>query len=177
MDRVANPLEAIGELLAGRARPVIALERLAPSATYDLQYRIAVIAAAFELHAKPAGQSDRRILAPRLKLLQFIACRPWLLDMVRKWSKAQGDAQLLLATSQRLRHGYLGDQTHEEVISFLIARGMLAWSAPHVRKGPGYEWLRQVYAASAEQELFCAERAVLKDLLGIRITNPMLEGW
>lgn len=177
MDRVANPLEAIGELLAGRARPVIALERLAPSATYDLQYRTAVIAAAFELHAKPVGQGDRRILAPRLKLLQFIPCRPWLLDMVRRWSKAQGDAQLLLATSQRLRHGYLGDQTHEEVLAFLIARGMLAWSPPHVTAGPGFEWLRQVYVASVEREIFCAERAVLKDLLGIRITNAMLEGW
>ncbi len=177
MDRIANPLEAIGELLTGRARPVIAMERLAPSAIYDVRYRVAVIAAAFELHAKPMAQGERRILAPRLKLLQFIACRPWLLDMVRRWSEAQGDAQLLLATSQRLRHGYLGDETHEEVLSFLIARGMLAWSAPHVTTGPRIELLRGVYVASVEQELFCAEREVLKDLLGIRITNAMLEGW
>lgn len=177
MDRITNPLEAIGELLSGRARPVIAMERLAPSAVYDVRYRIAVIAAAFELHAKPVAHGGRRILAPRLKLLQFIACRPWLLEMVRRWSRAQGDAQLLLSTSQRLRHGYLGDQTHEEVLSLLIARDMLSWSAPHVTAGPGIELLRHVYVASVEQELFCAERGVLEDLLGIRITNAMLEGW
>ena len=124
MDKIANPLKAIGELLAGRAQPVVVPERLAPSAIYDLQYRVAVIASALEMHAKPYGLNQRRIHAARLKLLQFIACRPRLLGMFRSWSQAQHDAQLSFATSQRLRRGFLGDQMHEDVVALLVARGV-----------------------------------------------------
>ena len=177
MDRVANPLEAIGELLAGRAHPVISPERLAPSSIYDLHYRMAVVAAALELHAKASVAGERRMLAARLKFLQFIACRPWLLDMVRHWSKAQRDAHLLLGTSQRLRYGYLGDQMHEEVIVFLVARGILEWTGAHVKAGPYAEWLRELHAESVARGLFSAERSALTELLTIRITTAMLEGW
>ena len=177
MDKPINPLQAIGELLAGRAQPVIAPERLAPSAIYDLQYRMAVIASAFEIHAKPYAFSQRRIHAARLKLLQFIACRPWLLGMLRRWGEAQHDAQLSMATSQRLRRGFLGDQMHEDVVAFLLARGMLIWSGSHIAAGPGADWLRQLHSANIEHGLFSVERDALEKMLNIRITNAMLEGW
>src|SRR6202049_295348 len=120
MDKIANPLQAIGELLAGHAQPVVAPERLAPSAIYDLQYRMAVTASTFEMHSKPHGMNQRRIHAARLKLLQFVASRPRLLAVLRNWSKAQHDAQLSISTSQRLRRGFLGDQMHEDVVTFLV---------------------------------------------------------
>jgi hypothetical protein len=177
MDKIANPLRAIGELLAGRAQPVVTPERLAASAIYDLQYRMAVIASAFEMHSKPHGVSQRRIHAARLKLLQFIACRPRLLAVLRDWSQAQHDAQLSIATSQRLRRGFLGDQMHEDVVTFLVARGILVWSGSHVATGPGSDWLTQLHSATIEQGIFAMERDVLEELLDVRITNAMLEGW
>ena len=177
MDKIPQPLQALGELLGGRAQPVFAPERLAPSATYDLQYRIAVIASAFQLHAKPDRFSQQRIHAARLKLLQFISCRPWLLGMVRSWSKSQHDAQLSIVTSQRLRRGFLGDQMHEHVVTFLVARGILNWSGSHISAGPDVGWLGQLHSANLQHNFFPVERGVLEELRSIRITNTMLEGW
>lgn len=176
MDNISNPLHSLAELLAGRAQLIVAPERLAPSAFYDLRYRMSVIAAAFEIHAKPYGLGQRRLHAGRLKLLQFIACRPWLIDMMREWSAAQSDAQLSIASSQRLRRGFLGDQMHEDVVAFLVARGVLAKIGSHI-VSVNADFLTDLYSVSLEQALFSAERRVLHELLNIQITNAMLEGW
>jgi hypothetical protein len=177
MNKIKNPLHEIGELLSNRALPVIAPERLAPSAIYDLQYRMAVFASAFEIHAKPYAFGQRRIHSARLKLLQFIACRPWLVGMVRKWSEARYDAQLSLATSQRLRRGFLSDQMHEDVVAFLVARGVLDRSGAHLITSAHGDFLTRLHLTNIKEDLFSVERTVLKDLLAVQITNPMLEGW
>ncbi len=177
MDRVVSPIHDLAELLSGRAQPVVIPERLAPSASYDLRYRIAVIAAAFEIHAKPFGVSgQRRISAGRLKLLQFVARRPWLIEMVRDWSGSQHDAQLAMTASQRLRRGFLGDQMHEDVIEFLVARGVFVRLGGHI-VSDSMAFLMQVYSGVVDENLFPAERDVLQELLDVKITNDMLEGW
>jgi hypothetical protein len=177
MANAVDSIQFLAELLSGQAIPVVSSERLAPSTFYDLRYRIFVIASAFEIHAKPYAPNMRRIQGARLKLLQFIACRPWLLGMVRVWSKAQHDAQLSMASSQRLRRGFLGDTMHDDVVSFLVARGILSRMNSHLADGPNTAWLGQLHSRITEEELFGRERHVLKELVSVKITNAMLEGW
>ncbi len=177
MDKISNPIHALAELLSGRAQPIIVPERIAPSAFYDLGYRMSVVGAAFEIHAKPYGLlGQRRVSAAKLKLLQFVACRPWLIDMVRAWSASQHDAQLAMASSQRLRRGDLGDQMHEEVLAFLVARGVFVRVGAHI-VSDNMDFLKNLYSSTVEQGLFPAERRALHDLLNVQITNAMLEGW
>jgi len=177
MDKADNPLRMIGELLEGRARPTIHPERVAPSSVYDLQYRIAVVASAFELHSKPFAVTSRRIQSVRLKLLQFIACRPALTHMLEQWSKAQHDAQLSMDLSQRLRRGFLADQMHDDVVGFLIARGELNHSGQYLAIGHEEHMLHDLHLANVRLGLFAAEREALQTLTAVRITNAMLEGW
>lgn len=174
-DTSSTPIHALAELLSGRAQPVVVPERLAPSTIYDLRYRISVIAATFEIHAKPYGVTQRRIPAGKLKLLQFIACRPWLINMVREWSAAQHDAQFAIS-SYRLRRGFLGDQMHDDVVELLVARGVLVRMNAHIVSADT-QLLTNLYATAVDNDLFGAERHVLQELRDIQITNAMLEGW
>lgn len=171
-----DPLKVIGELLAGRAKPVVNLARVVPSSVYDLQYRIAIISSAIALHAKPVA-TTLRIQSVRLKLLQFIASRPGLLQMVQKWSNAQHDAQLSMDLSQRLRRGFLADQMHDDVVAFLVARGELVHSGQYLILGSPAPLLTAVHEANVSLDLFSGEREVLTRLTKTRITNAMLEGW
>lgn len=169
-----NPLRALAELLRGSgAQPVVSEERSAPSTIYDLQYRLAVTACAFELHAKADLFNMRRIPSAKLKFLQFIAIRPWLLPVVREWSDSQGESSLL--TSQHLRRGFLGDAMHDDVIDFLAARDVLTRVGSHVVSGRSVYLLTNVFVASVQQNLFASEREVLQEFFGIKLTNSMLE--
>jgi hypothetical protein len=170
-----NPLHMLAELLRGAgAQPVISPERSAPSTIYDLQYRLTVTACAFELHSKPDLVNTRRLQPAKLKLLQFMAIRPWLLPVVREWSANQSEPSLL--TSQHLRRGFLGDAMHDDVIAFLTARDVLTRVGSHLVSGKHAYVLTNLFAASIEQNLFASERAVLQELIGIKLTNSMLEG-
>ena len=170
-----NPLETLAGLLSGRAKVIFAPERLAPSAFYDLLYRMFIIAAVFELHSEPAF-GTQRIAAARLKLLQFIGCRPWLLPMVRQWSETRQDAQLSMLSSRPLRRGYLADTMHDDVIGFLVARSILTWSSKHLAVG-NIDLLRNLYSRAVGDDLFTTERATIRELGDVTITNHMLEGW
>jgi hypothetical protein len=177
MAKPDDPLKTMEYLLAGHATPVVAIERLAPSSYYDLQYRTAIIASAIRCHAKPYAVNSVRIQTARLKLLQFIACRSWLIPMVQRWSDAQHDAQLALLASQRLRRGFLGDSMHDDVTGYLVAMGALTQSGSHVICPAENGLLADLYNAIVEADLFVTERDALDELGHIKITNPMLEGW
>src|SRR5262245_23641382 len=114
-----SALGVLAELLRGRGtEPILSLERLAPSTVYDLEYRLVVVACALHFH----GDKETLGIKPaRLKLVQFVATRPWLLPMVREWSVRPTDPQATLAISHGLRRGFLGDTVHEAVIQFAIA--------------------------------------------------------
>ena len=178
MPEHGNPLQTLAELLqSGEARPVVSLSRLAPSAFYDLQYRTTVIACAFEIHAKTWAVNQRRIGSARLKLLQFVACRPWLLDSVREWSTAASDAQRSFLPSQRTRRGFISDTVHDNVLGFLTAGGVLTRAGSDVATGEKGNLLRTLFSTIVEMEAFSTERRVLENLRGIKITTSMLEGW
>jgi hypothetical protein len=157
------------------AKPKMRIERLAPSAIYDLDYRVFVVAAAFERHAKPAPPIGRRIHATKLKLLQFIAIRPRLLPIIKEWSTAKRDEDLSF-TTQDLRRGFLGDQMFDSVVAFLVARGALEWMGTHLVEGKNAVLLSAIHTAAIDSGLFELERRTIEDLSGIKITVRMLEG-
>jgi hypothetical protein len=168
----------LAELLqSGHAQPVVSAARLAPSAFYDLQYRMVVIANAFEIHAKTLVSGQRGIVAARLKLLQFVACRPWLLPAVREWSGVSHNTQVSILPSQRIRRGFISDTVHDNVVEFLIAGGVLTRAGTSVASGEKGELLKMLFNKSVELQLFSTERRVFEDLRDIKITNSMLEGW
>lgn len=169
-------ITALADLLQGGGASPIVSSSIASSAIYDVQYRVAVTACAFALHARPDLVRSRRILAARLKLLQFIAIRPWLVPMIREWSDRRGTPQQSLL-AQRLRHGFLGDVVHERVIDLVVASGMFFRSGPHVVSGVGESIISRIVSALEESQLFEDERSALVELKGITITNAMLEGW
>src|ERR1700677_4370747 len=128
-----SAVETLALLLqSSTAKPVLNAHRFAPSATYDLQYRMFIIGAAFEMHAKPFGLDSRRISTSRLKFLQFVAMRPWLVPIMRNWSETQGYAQQSLLSPQQFRRGFLGDITFDETVEFLVARGVLDRQKSHL---------------------------------------------
>lgn len=158
------------------AKPKMRIERLAPSAIYDLDYRVFVVAAAFERHAKAAPPIGRRIHATKLKLLQFIAIRPRLLPIIKEWSTAKPDEEELTFTTQDLRRGFLGDQMFDSVVAFLVARGALEWMGTHIVEGKNAAFLSTIHTAATDSGLFELERETIEALGSLKITVRMLEG-
>jgi hypothetical protein len=171
----ANPLQLLTELLAGYATPVIKPDRLAPSATYDLDYRISLIAFSFELHAKPYTQGKRWIGTAKLKLLQFVAQRPWLLPVIRQWGNSQKDSEMSLLSPQHLRRGYVGDKMFNDVLDYLVARGYFVRNESHLIE-TDQDLSRRMYRNAVENCLFESERSALAEFNTVKLTNLMLEG-
>lgn len=163
-------------LRSGDAQPIVMPERVAPSTIYDMGYRICIIACAFDTHAKMDLSGTRRIQAIRLKLLQFVAMRPWLISVLREWAVTEADPQLSVLTSQN-RRGFLGDAVHDHVVDYLVARQIFTQSSSHLSLGTNGGTLERIPAALAAEGLFGNERAALAQMKEIRITNKMLEGW
>jgi hypothetical protein len=174
-----NPIATLATLLAASgAQPVITSERLAPSTLYDLEYRVLVVTAAFQLHAATDRFSSRpRIQSRRLKLLQFAAMRPWLVPVIRNWSLIRHSAEPLIDGEEGLRRGFINDTMHEKVLDFLVAAGALRREEIYVIPGVKPSVISDLYSAAEQNSLFRAELAALNELKSISITNEMLEGW
>lgn len=179
MPDAANPIKSLAALLqSSEAKPRVVPSRLAPSALYDIDYRIAIVALVFESFAKPTGAgSARRIQAARLKLLQFVVARPWLIPAVREWSEGTGQAAFAFAHSMRIRRGFLSDTAHDDVMQFLSASGVLERADSHVVTGPNSTNLEKVTGLIREMDLFERERSAIDTLRAIKLTANMLEGW
>lgn len=174
----STALEKLVRILeSGGARPDINADRLAPSAIYDLDYRVAITACAFEIHSKPYILEKRRIRTSHLKLLQFAAIRPWLVPVIRQWSQSLGYAQQSMFSPHQLRRGFLGDRVHDTVVAFLVARGVFEQVDGHLVSGPSAGVLGRLYFTAAENSYFSTSVRALDELREIRITNSMLEGW
>ena len=174
-----SPIEKLAALLdTAGAQPDITPERLAPSTVYDLEYRVLVVAMAFQIHAAPDRYSSRpRIQSRRLKLLQFVAMRPWLVSVIREWSLSRHDAQRSLASEKGLRRGFISDTMHDDVVDFLVGAGALRREELYVVPGPNVSVMFDLYSEAVERALFGAELTALDQLKSIVITNDMLEGW
>ncbi len=176
-DRTAALSELALLLQNSGATPVVRRGRVVPSVVYDLRYRVAITACAFTRHARPhPGMSKAiSIRSDKLKFLQFIAIRPWLVGPVREWSRAKGDAQRSMWTSDRLKRGFIGDTMHDHIVDYLVAAGLLARMAngTHLTGGAA---LQNLTADIVREDLFVSERVALDELSEITVTNEMLEG-
>jgi hypothetical protein len=174
-----SPLQRLAALLeASGAKPDLAPERLAPSTVYDLDYRIFVIAMAFRTHAAIDRFSSRpRVLSRRLKLLQFVAIRPWLVKVIREWSLSRHDAQRSLDSEEGLRRGFISDTMYDDVMDFLIAAGALRRDELFVIPGTDFSIISNLYSEALELSIFGSELGALLELQSVNITNDMLEGW
>jgi hypothetical protein len=171
-----NALHELAELLSNTTvRTRVSRQRLAPSSLYDLNYRETLIACAFGEYAKPDLLGVARIPEQRLKLVQFVAARPGLLPMVRRWSKERSDPQATLF-SKALRRGFLDDRMHDDVVAYLLAGGVLLRSGVSLTQGERGDLLRRLHRHAVEHELFAQERQTLRELRRFVITNRMLEG-
>ena len=169
--------QILSELLAGTsAAPYVHPERIAPSTVYDLQYRMFVVAACLRVSGKVEG-AFRKISANKLRLLQFVAMRPWLLDVVREWSASRKDRQRSLQSSQSLRRGFLSDGMHDNIIDYLVATGCLFKQKGQIAEPISSIILSDLFDKSEQDGLFTTETDAIRELNEIVITNDMLEGW
>jgi hypothetical protein len=165
-------------LQSGNAKPIIVPSRLAPSAIYDLEYRTALISLVFETFAKATGDSlERKVSAARLKFLQFICIRPWLVPAIREWSREPGQSSLGLAYSVRIRRGFLSDTAHDDVMNFLVACRIFVRDGGQIVLGAKGEEVAKIVQDVETAGLFQREREAIAQLSDIKITNNMLEGW
>ena len=169
--------QILSELLIGTsAAPYVNPERIAPSTVYDLQYRMFVVAACLRVSGRVEG-AFRKISANKLRLLQFVAMRPWLLDVVREWSASRKDRQRSLQSSQSLRRGFLSDGMHDNLIDYLVATGCLFKQKGQIAEPISSVILSDLFDASEKDGLFTTETDAIRELDEIVITNDMLEGW
>ena len=170
-------LHTLSELLSNSAAsPNVHPERIAPSTYYDLQYRTAIIAAAIQISGKTEG-AFRKISSARLRLLQFVAIRPWLLETVREWSASRKDRQRSLQSVQSLRRGFLNDAMHDSVIDYLAAAGYIFKQKGQLASPVQGAKLAELFDELEPNHLFVTERHTLLWLNEVVITNDMLEGW
>ena len=166
-------LQTLADLLRGsRAKLVIEPARFAPSTIYDLEYRLVVLACTFEIHSKTNG----RLHAAKLKMMQFIAVRPWLLPVVQDWAASQKQKQTPMLESQSFRRGFLSDEMHERVVDYLVAHDVFRRERNTLVASANGAFLSRLAATADRSNLFAEERRILTDLLQVRITNNMLEG-
>ena len=170
-------VQALAQLLAGvHATPVIQSGRLAPSTLYDVDYRLAIVACAFDAHGKKSRGQTRRISAARLKLLQFIAARPMLLPVIQEWSAAGRQSQRNLLAPHSLRRGFLGDRTHDKVVFYLTAHNAIRREKGYLVESARTSVLLDLAARIKAADLFGEERRVLDALSNTTLTLKMLEG-
>jgi len=174
-----SPIARLAALLAtSAAEPVITAERQSPSTLYDLDYRVMIVAVAFQMHAAIDRFSPlRRIQNRRLKLFQFVAMRPWLIPIIQNWSANRGESLRLIDGEEGLRKGFITDTMHDKVMEFMAASGALRREEAYVVPGVKPAVLQELQSFAQSNALFETEVAALKDLGSITITNDMLEGW
>jgi hypothetical protein len=169
-------IDKLADLLHDHAKPVVRPQRLAPSPIYDLDYRMTIIALAISIHGKTEADGSLRIESARLKLVQFVAQRPILVRALQRWARSSNGSDFLPGSSERLRRGYTGDSTYDQVVQFMVANGILRWDRKYLITIPGNLFLAHLLESSEREGMFTPERAVLQELKSIRITVSMLEG-
>jgi len=171
-----SSISQLAELLGGHARPVIRPQRLTPATIYDIDYRMAVVALTIHVHGVKTEEGELRIDSARLKLFQFIAQRPNMLHTMKNWVRSKHSSGLLSDSSQRLRRGYLGDSTYDQVVEYMIACKILRADGRNFISERASRYISEVTVVAEEQGMFISERAALQELTRLRVTIAMLEG-
>lgn len=166
-------LDAVDELtqllVAAQARTRLNRGRLTRSTLYDTRYHTAIIACA--LDARGEGPSHR-LLTPWLKLLQFLAARPTLVD--RFFDYVRDRRENSFASWAQMPRGYLGDQTHDGVVDLLVAGSILRKSGDYVEASTRYSVLEELARRIEKDDLFIGERAIIARLGEVKVTKALL---
>ncbi|MEA2235385.1 MAG: hypothetical protein QOC81_109 [Thermoanaerobaculia bacterium] len=171
-----SALETLAVMLRDAdAEPVVVPERIAISTIYDLQYRLFIVACAFRAHAESDLLGTRRMPAAKLKLIQFVAIRPWLLQTVQEWAETRHRPQFQTLHAHTLRRGYVGDTTHDRVIDYLVARDILLRTGAHIVSSTRFSTIDSFATAAETTQSFVNERATIDELREVKITAVMLE--
>lgn len=149
-------------------------ERVVRSTLYDLDYHVAVVACAFLTNSEETTDGKRRLVAHWLKLLQFVAVRPSLLQDFNEWARARKRPDL--DTWQLMPRGYLGDRTHDRTIEMLIAGGVLHRSGDALESGERFSMLIAVFNGIITHDLFRSERSILLELSNLSVNKTLLTG-
>ncbi len=72
--------------------------------------------------------------------------------------------------------GYIGDRTHDSVIQFLVAGGVLDRSKDTIAAGAHVSTLDRLYDRVKGAGLFAAEQHVLESLLTVHPNKTMMGG-
>jgi hypothetical protein len=161
--------ELVQLLSSANAQAKINPARLARSTLYDPEYHTAVIACAMRAHGEGP---QHRVLAPWLKLLQFVAARPALVDKFIEYAGARRGGNYGIWS--QMPRGYLGDETHEAVIDLLVASGVLRKTGDGIEASSRYSVLEQLAARIETENLFARERGILDRLRSVRVTKVLL---
>ena len=164
----------LGDLLsAANAHLSIAPKVSTRSTIYDLDYRLSIVACATQALSTADVLGRRTVLANWLKLAQFTAMRPALLSHLLEWINERKTPTL---ASQRWRRGFVGDRTHDAVIDFLAADGVLLRQGDLLVSGPRYSMLAEIEGTVRARDVFQDERFVLAKLADLRPIKAMLSG-
>jgi len=167
-----DPVAELGEALArSNVTPRINRARIVRSTLHEPSYHVAIIACAMRMHGE--GPS-KRILAPWLKLLQFVAARPALVEnLLEYWrTRRSGD----LEKWSLMPRGYMGDKTHDGVIDFLVAAGILHRGGDYLEAGARFDVLGRIATQVDAANMFERERKILDQLREMRPTKVLLGG-
>lgn len=167
-----DPVAALGEaLVQTKATPRLNRARIVRSTLHDANYHVAMIACATKIHAE--GE-PRRVLAAWLKLLQFVAARPSLVENLLEYSRSRksGDLQKWAL----MPRGYMGDQTHDAVVDFLVAAAIVRRDGDFIEAGPRYSVLEELATQIEAGKMFASERELLGRLREVKPTKVMLGG-
>jgi len=171
---MADIFSQLGDLLsAANAHISIAPKVPTRSTIYDLDYRLSILACASQTLSTADLLGRRKVLANWLKLAQFTAMRPALLSHFLEWID---DRKTPTLASQRWRRGFVGDRTHDSVVDFLSAEGVLQRDGDLLVSGPRYSMLLELEAAVRARDVFQNERFVLAKFAELRPIKAMLSG-
>ena len=170
-----NTVQALAALLKETgARPRVSPDRVVRSTLYDLDYHVALIACVFFETAEQGATNSRSVMAPWLKILQFIAVRPALLSDFQRWAAARRQPDL--DTWQKMPRGYLGDNTHDRTVELLIAGKILFRMPDRLVSGQRFAVLQTLYENIVSRGLLLSERSTLRELARTPANKTLLRG-
>jgi len=168
VQELSDPVKILGEILRGIGATVtVDTNRLSRSTLYDFDYHSAVIACVFAEHATTDAEGRKSVVAGWLKLMQFVAVRPRLAKQVVSWSANRLRYQSMLW--HQIPRGFVGDETHDATVDFLIASDILDRRQDNILGGTRFQSLSEMYVRICHDNLFKTEREVIVTLKSIRV--------
>lgn len=165
---LADIVEALG------GRPRIDVSRVTTSVLHNASYHIAMVACAFAVLDHSRDERVKNVDAAWIKLMQFVAGRPKLAEDLETYARSRRGRQR--ECYSLMPRGYLGDTSHEAVITYLVISGALSRVHGGLSRADGDSYLDTLFASIEGQDLFVAEREIMKSIQHILPSKALLGG-